>query len=87
MEVEWKGRTLVVRRPEPLGDVHFLTVAEWSDDASEAILDVSPTKEWDIAVRFDGGDYVREIFPQIVDGIRCHCGCATAPASVPPRIG
>ncbi|MDW3213994.1 MAG: BMP family ABC transporter substrate-binding protein [Ilumatobacteraceae bacterium] len=23
---------------------------------------------WDIAVRFDGGDYVREIFPQIVDG-------------------
>ncbi|MFP5489383.1 MAG: BMP family protein, partial [Acidimicrobiia bacterium] len=23
---------------------------------------------WDIAVRFDGGDYVREIFPQILDG-------------------
>lgn len=23
---------------------------------------------WDIAVRFDGGDYVREIFPQIIDG-------------------
>ncbi|MEM9746930.1 MAG: BMP family ABC transporter substrate-binding protein [Actinomycetota bacterium] len=23
---------------------------------------------WDIAVRFDGGDYVREIFPQILEG-------------------
>jgi len=23
---------------------------------------------WDIAVRFDGGDYVREIFPQILAG-------------------
>lgn len=23
---------------------------------------------WDIAVRFDGGDYVREIFPKILDG-------------------
>jgi basic membrane protein A and related proteins len=24
--------------------------------------------KWDIAVRFDGGDYVREIFPKILDG-------------------
>jgi basic membrane protein A and related proteins len=24
--------------------------------------------KWDIAVRFDGGDYVREIFPRILDG-------------------
>ncbi|MEM9610644.1 MAG: hypothetical protein AAGA99_24755, partial [Actinomycetota bacterium] len=23
---------------------------------------------WDIAVRFDGGDYVNDVFPRIVDG-------------------
>ena len=42
--VEWEGRTLAVQRPEPLGDVHFLTVDEWSGDTGEVLLVLLPRR-------------------------------------------
>ena len=43
---------------------------------------------WDIAVRFDGGDYVREIFPQILDGSAQEGDIITyAPGELPDVAG
>ena len=44
VELERDGKALTVQRPEPLGDVHFLTVDEWSDDRSDVILVLLPRR-------------------------------------------
>ena len=58
-----------------LGGAHE-PVVQLSNEADKIVLSAGASDvctrdtdlSWDIAVRFDGGDYVREIFPRILDG-------------------
>jgi basic membrane lipoprotein Med (substrate-binding protein (PBP1-ABC) superfamily) len=58
-----------------LGGAHEPIVALANDDGlivlsagASDVCERAGDLEWSIAVRFDGGDYVREIFPQVVAG-------------------
>jgi len=58
-----------------LGGAHE-PVVQLANEGGEIVLSAGASDvctrdselSWDIAVRFDGGDYVREIFPQILEG-------------------
>jgi Zincin-like metallopeptidase len=45
IRVEWRGKQTSLPRPDPLGDVHFVTIEEWSDEA-EVIAVLLPRRRW-----------------------------------------
>lgn len=44
--VAWQERRLIIDHPEPLGDVHYLTLEPWSDDSREVVAVVQPKQPW-----------------------------------------
>lgn len=46
LAIEWGGKRLVVDRPEPLGDVHFLTLESWSDEDHEVVAVLIARRGW-----------------------------------------
>ncbi len=46
VSVRWQGEELHIERPEPLGDVHFLTLGAWSDDSREVVAVLQPRRAW-----------------------------------------
>jgi hypothetical protein len=45
IDVAWRGESLRVDRPDPLGDVHFLTIEAWSE-AGDVVAVLLPRKGW-----------------------------------------
>jgi hypothetical protein len=43
--VEWRGKSMRLPRPEPLGEVHFLLIDQWSD-AGEVVAVLLPRRGW-----------------------------------------
>jgi hypothetical protein len=46
VELSWQGKQMRLERPEPLGQVHFLTLEEWSDDSQEVVAVLLPRRGW-----------------------------------------
>ncbi|HEX6926946.1 MAG TPA: metallopeptidase family protein [Longimicrobiaceae bacterium] len=46
VELTHEGRRVLLERPEPLGEVHFLTIEEWSDDRHEVVAVLLPRRRW-----------------------------------------
>lgn len=45
IRVDWRGQSLVVAAPEPVGDVHFLAIEEWADKG-EVFAVLLPRRRW-----------------------------------------
>lgn len=51
IEVTRGERRLLLQRPQPLGDMHFLTVEEWSDDDHEVVAVLIARRGWWMQLR------------------------------------